>query len=47
MEKVKFLLDEAKFTSLTTHTWTPRAVKNYMIVTAHYIDKEWTNKSVV
>lgn len=45
--KIKLLLKEAEIATLTTDTWTSRAVENYMALTVHYLDKEWNMKSIL
>lgn len=49
LEKNKMLnaMEEAESVSLTTDTWTSNNTQSYMAITAHYINKEWVQKSIL
>jgi len=44
--KISKILEKIDWVSITTDTWTSRALDSYMSVTAHFIDSDWTLQSV-
>ncbi|XP_017489963.1 PREDICTED: zinc finger BED domain-containing protein 1-like [Rhagoletis zephyria] len=46
LEKVKKTLSSASDIALTTDCWTSRATRSYMGLTAHYLDSNWTPRSL-
>ena len=44
---MKSLLREVKHVCLTTDCWTSRSQEGFMTVTCHFLDHQWSSKSVV
>lgn len=47
MNKVKRMLGEVEFLTLTTDMWTSNQTESYLALTGHYISKDWQTKSVL
>merc|ERR1712115_503838 len=46
-EEIKKELLESQSVAITTDSWTSISTQSYTTITAHYIDKDWVQKSKV
>lgn len=47
VQKVKNLLENSEYLTITTDTWTSTAVENYLAITVHYLNDEWKLISIL